>query len=213
MRRRGAVVAFLVSTVSRCPRRGVVGFRFREVLSVPFSVAAARLARTRRRKIGSLVVPSLALCACLRWSGECGRAAFLSPLVRQKCQRRRQIFSAACFAVHSKSPPYRRAFAVRYAGVSLRGFGRGSFLRVPGGRLPRGKRQRLRAAPSSRKSALGKDGGLGGKGTPCAPAKGFPSPQLSLTFTKKGRPGGAGSPAGGNPPEGTILEHFQFETL
>ena len=42
-----------------------MGFRFREVLSVPFSVAAARLARTRRRKIGSLVVPSLCLVRLL----------------------------------------------------------------------------------------------------------------------------------------------------
>ena len=102
------------------------------------------------------------------------------------------IFSLKCFAFQNIRPVIsrkKRIFPLTFGREALcRRFVfhlfQGQPACVTGGRLPAGKRSRLRSAASSRiKCVGGRMGGLGGREPPCAPARGFPSPQQSpLTY-------------------------------
>ena len=162
-----------------------MGFRFREVLSVPFSVAAARLARTRRRKIGSLVVPFLCLVRLLateRGMREGGLPVSAGPA---EVPAETTDFFGSLFCRTYQKARRNGGLLLFYALLFLCEASRGSFLRVPGGRLTRGKRQRRRAAPSSRKKRVGEGWGAWGEGNTLCASQGVSFPPKKQTADRR----------------------------
>ena len=129
-------------------------------------------------------------------------------------------FSAACFAVYTKKPAIPAGFCCLLRCWFFTVFR--EFFVFPGDGCRRESGSVFAPLHPPEKNALGEGVGAWGEGNTLCASQGVPFPPTLPHFHKKGGPEervflpglvSVRRGKGGNPPEGTILEHFQFETL